>query len=111
MAEQWYAICRDSSHALVSLGTVVADPLPAGLHLHALDKEPTGEQMWNPATQGFIPRPPKVVIDRLTDLEADPDYQEVAKVLSPIHKPKLQAAIIRLLGRQRWRGTGQPTSL
>ena len=52
----WFAVYQQSDGALVSVGTVVASPLPAGLV--ALDvglDRPTG--VWNPATRVFDAAP------------------------------------------------------
>lgn len=52
----WYAIHTTSDGALVSVGTIVADPLPVGLSVVVLGQvRPTGT--WNPATRAFDPSP------------------------------------------------------
>jgi hypothetical protein len=54
----WFAVYRVSDGALVSVGTVVADPLPAGIASKNVGlARPEG--LWNPATLNFdapIPR-------------------------------------------------------
>lgn len=48
----WYAIYSVATGALVSTGTVIADPLPEGLGIIELGAlPPFGE--WNPATHAF----------------------------------------------------------
>lgn len=52
----WFAVYETSTGALVSVGTVVADPLPAGLSSVSLGlTRPSG--VWNPATHAFDPAP------------------------------------------------------
>lgn len=49
----WFAVIDESSGALVSVGTVVADPLPKGLSAIALTQErPTGA--WDAALRAFV---------------------------------------------------------
>lgn len=57
MTDQWYAI-HDASGQLVSTGTVLADPLPAGLTALPIDGPPDfGRDEWDPATLAFNRRP------------------------------------------------------
>jgi len=63
----WYAI-HDAAGKLVSTGTVIADPLPAGLTAVPVgETQPTGD--WNPATRSFdapkVSKPALPVIDFL----------------------------------------------
>lgn len=52
MSLTWYAIARDVDGGLVSVGTVIDDPLPAGLiAVNVGATPPTGT--WNPATRTF----------------------------------------------------------
>ena len=48
----WYAVYETATGALKSVGTVVADPLPAGLSALALSTQPAG-QVWNASTLAF----------------------------------------------------------
>lgn len=57
----WYAIYQNTTGDLVSLGTVIANPLPEGMaSVEVGESQPIGE--WNPATHAFEapPTPPKV---------------------------------------------------
>ncbi len=54
--EQWWAVV-DGDGELVSLGTVVADPLPEGLT--AIETvEPQPGQVWDAGEQGWVTPPP-----------------------------------------------------
>lgn len=60
MGATWYAIYATATGELVSIGTVVADPLPAGMAAKALAGDPAGKQ-WNSTTLVFdavSPLPP-----------------------------------------------------
>jgi hypothetical protein len=50
----WYAVYDMATGALVSVGTVIADPLPSGMSSQALVAEPTGLR-WNTTTLAFEP--------------------------------------------------------
>lgn len=66
----WYGVVEDATGALLSVGTVIAEPLPEGLVAIALgDERPTG--VWNPATRAHeTPAPVRVVvISRLAFLQ------------------------------------------
>jgi len=70
--------------------------------------------MWDAATRSYIARPAKVLVDRLQDLLSDPDYsdwQTVYNALNATRKAQVQAALIRLLGRARYRNPGEPVEI
>jgi hypothetical protein len=53
----WYAVYKSDSGELASTGTVVADPLPAGMASIALAAEPDPQaEQWNAITRAFEPR-------------------------------------------------------
>jgi hypothetical protein len=56
------AVYRNDNGQLVSVGTVVADPLPAGLSQVTLSAQDeaglaNGSRMWDPATRTVVPNP------------------------------------------------------
>ena len=56
----WYAVYRTLDGKLQSLGTEVADPLPAGMAAKDMgNTRPDG--IWNESTLDFDPRPPERV--------------------------------------------------
>ena len=60
----WYAVYWTATGEADSFGTVIADPLPAGLATRALTDNETvmlldGTGIWNPATLTIEPRPPE----------------------------------------------------
>lgn len=71
----WYALVRDSDGELVSIGTVLANPLPAGIVALALPGEPSySTTIWDAGTRTFITRPlPPPMSDRADDVIADSD--------------------------------------
>ncbi len=52
----WYAVYRASNGQLVSVGEVVADPLPDGLASVAIDGPDIGTHEWDAAALSFVPR-------------------------------------------------------
>lgn len=63
--------------------------------------------MWDEATRSFIPRPQKILVDRLDDLQANPDFQQIRDVLDEAGKTKLQDIVIGLLGKERLRNANE----
>lgn len=62
MSEKWYIVCNKNTNDIVSLGTVVADPLSDDLfvmELSDLDSNlyRSGKIQWNPETSSFEPTP------------------------------------------------------
>lgn len=73
--EEWFAVYNEAGD-LVSVGTVVADPLPSGLQKKPLAGEPTG-LVWDSQALAFVPPPP---LD-LTTIMIDTD--QVLHALDP----------------------------
>lgn len=62
----WYAIHRNDNGELVSVGTEVADPLPAGLTALALAEQPSFRtHRWNAVARAMEPIPPPTDDDLL----------------------------------------------
>lgn len=49
----WYAVV-DAQGEAVSFGTVLADPLPAGLEAVAIDHQPGEDERWDPDTRTVV---------------------------------------------------------
>lgn len=61
MMDQWHAVYRTATGELVSVGTVLADPMPAGLSVLSLAGEPdAATHEWDAALLAFVPHPPEV---------------------------------------------------
>ena len=55
----WFAVYETATGKLVSIGTVVADPLPPGIASKQLSQKPDLEQVdWDAATLDFVAIPP-----------------------------------------------------
>ncbi len=91
----WFAVYQESDGELVSVGTVLADPLRAGLAIKRISGPP-GREVWNPTTLVFDPLPPRPPdVDRVEEVIAamprrgngsfaEADVRaEVAKLLGP----------------------------
>lgn len=64
MSEAWFAVCDEATGNCVSIGSVVADPLPTGLVailLSDIDAAAinAGRAYWNAATRSVVMRPPE----------------------------------------------------
>ena len=61
--QNWHLLYNDTTGASVSIGTVIADPLPAGITALPLTNEQgeglqNGSLKWDEATRTLIPTPP-----------------------------------------------------
>lgn len=71
MAETWFAIYREITGELVSVGTAVAEKLPTGLKAIPLTERPDfGKVQWDAATRTLKarpapPPPPETQLDRI----------------------------------------------
>lgn len=108
----WYAL-HDGNGRLVSVGTVLADPLPPGMT--AVDLGATAPDfrasMWDETTRLFVARPAPLLVDRLDDLRAMPGVQALWNSLSGAQKLVLGNALITLLGGARYRKANHPTTV
>lgn len=110
----WYAVYETTNGRLVSVGQLLADPLPANLTSIELAGRPPDNQMWDEATHAFIARPPKVLVDRLLDILEHPNYADIANFysnLSAANKTRFRNFLIKLLGVRRWRNQAETISL
>jgi len=98
----WYAVVEDATGRLISTGEVLANPLPVGMVALTIGSAP-GDKMWDEVTRTFIARPPKVFIDRFTDLLARPGVQTLYNSLTTARKTQLRDALIWLLNKERYR--------
>ncbi len=94
----WYAIYRISDGELISLGTVVADRLPAGLAKKPIPGPPS-LQRWNTSTLEFEAKPlPPPDVDRVDEFIA-----RLPRALRTQDETRVRAALVSLLGDQRYR--------
>lgn len=69
---QWYAVFESGSGELVSTGTEVARPLPAGLAVSEIAGPPRPGERWDSATRAFVLRHDGT----LTSVGATPDEEQ-----------------------------------
>lgn len=55
--ETWFAVYNKEDGTLVSVGTVLADPMPDGLAAIEIESRPTVPSFWNPKALRFEPKP------------------------------------------------------
>jgi len=111
----WFAYIKTSDGALISLGTALTTPLPVDTTVLPLTIDPTDTQwMYDQTSRTFIARPAKVLIDRLQDIITNVAYQDLIDVwqtLNTNNRNKLRNGLIKLLGKQRWRGATEVVEL
>jgi hypothetical protein len=94
----WFAIYREADGTLVSLATVVADPLPAGLAKKQVTQF-TGGVQWDTATLDWEPKPPLPPdVDRIDEFVA-----ALPIVLKGQDEERIRTSLVALLGDQRFR--------
>jgi len=101
----WFAIYEKATGRLRSLASVKSDPLSEELDfVEFADRPDVSADMWDAATTSYIPRPPKVLIDRFDgDLLTHPKFKgfrEVYDNLSNPDKNKIRKVIRTLLGTE-----------
>ena len=94
----WFAIYQTSDGTLVSLATVVADPLPAGLSKKQVRERPKNHQ-WNTSTLDWEPEPPPPPdVDRVDEF-----LTRVAVSLTGSDETKVRDGLATLLADHRFR--------
>lgn len=111
----WYAIYETATGRLESIGERDEPLRTARLDSLALEQQPNLSQiMWDETTRGFVPRPAKVLVDRLDDFLTHPnyaDFQTLWNALNATNKTRLRNIAIRLLGRNRYRNANQSVEI
>ena len=107
----WFAVAEEETGRLVSVATVVASPLPPGLIALPLPTRPPDDEMWDAGSQSFVPRPPKVLVDRLDDLKADPRFAAMLNALNAADQAGVLGAIGELLGTERFRNEDESAKI
>ncbi len=103
----WFAVYQESDGRLISVGTVVADPLPAGLGKKLIGPTRDATLIWNESTLVFDPAVPKL-----------PDVDRVDEVLAAMTKnggryteAEVRREVALLLGPFRFRGADEERDL
>ena len=103
----WFAVYQESDGKLLSLGTVIANPLRAGVAKVNLGATRPEDVRWNPATLVFDPRPtPPPDVDRVEEFIAVIGNGIPAKKITTI-RDELRI----LLGSVRFRPAGESRNL
>ncbi len=108
----WHVIADKVTGRLMSQGMEPPEAVRPDAELIVLAERPEDDHMWDEASRSFVPRPQKVLVDQLDDLEQHPAYQELRDLviarLSPRQRRALRRAIQRLLGGARYRNPSDP---
>lgn len=109
----WKLLIDRDSGELVSVGTVVADDAADRFDVvdAGEDRPDQSDVQWDRGQRAFVPRPARVLIDRLDDIEgwllADADWKAVWDSLSVTRKTQVRAGLrrvlMRLLAERRYR--------
>ena len=91
----WTAIYRIRDGHLVSMATVVADPLPDGLATKRMSAPQASGTQWDSESLSFVPSPPSLPdVDRV---------EEFVDRLTKMDVPEIRSKLAVLLGDYRWR--------
>jgi len=107
----YYMLYVTNTGKPVSLSSVEANPVPAGHTSVDIVNKPDKTVMWDEVTKAFIPRPPKVLKDRLQDLIAKPAFKTFWQSLDATQKDQLRNGLIWLLGKARYRNEQEPPEI
>jgi hypothetical protein len=111
----WYAIYNTANGALESIGSSDEMPsIPNKTTLELVERPDLSAVMWDEVTRSFIARPAKVLIDRLNDIQTNPnfaDFMTVYNGLNATNKTRLRNMIIRLLGNRRYRSQSESVEI
>ena len=88
----------------ISLSSVEADPIRPEHTSLDIGTKPSPDTMWDMATASYIPRPPKVFVDRLDDFKSRPGMNGLFTALNPPQQQIIEDAFIFILGSERFRG-------
>lgn len=92
---QWFAVYQTSDGRLVSIGTVVADPLRSELAKKEIRAPQETGTEWDSDSLSFVPSPPSPPdVDRV---------EEFVGRLAKIDAAEIRSKLIVLLGDYRWR--------
>jgi len=111
----WYALYDTSSGKLESIGSAEELPQLLGKAALLLPEQPDlSAQMWDETSRVFVARPAKVLIDRLDDIQTNPnfaDFMTAYNSLNAANKTRLRNMIIRLLGKRRFRASQETVEI
>lgn len=110
--EVWYAHYDTTTGELLSVGTVLPSPLPAGTAaLELLGQPDLSRYVWDTSARTFVLMDGIPIIDRIDDLAADASLASVWTTLDATQDQALKDRIAQLLGPNRYRYDFQPVDL
>lgn len=107
----WHYLYNPQTGRLVSEVESDTAPVVNGLSVVSRASRAADTEMWDEASRTFTPRPAKVLVDRITDLNNDPALSAVWTRLTAAQATALRNRLIALLGYRRFRGSGEPVNL
>lgn len=106
----WFYVVEDATGRLLS-ETDQEVAAGSGRSVVSRPERADSSVMWDEVSRAFIPRPPKVLVDRIADLEGDSVLSAVWTRLTTAQRTALRNRLGALLGSQRLRGSGEPVNL
>ena len=91
----WFYFFNTVTGRLVAAADVMPPTVPPDLSILTLADRAPDAQMWDDATRTFVPRPVKVLGNRLNDVMNDPDLAPILLRLLPSQRATLRTVIRR----------------
>ena len=109
----WYAHYRHSDGALLSLGTVLPNPVPVDTSLLRLSVQPDLIAVeWDPGTLAFVARDPETLVDRVyDDLATDESLTDAWSALDTTQADAMKSRFAAMLGSHLYRILSEPVDL
>lgn len=107
----WSYVYEAATGRLVSETSLPLGDLDARYAVLELPARARDDQMWDLASRGFVPRPAKVLMDRIADLEVDGSLAAVWTRLTVQQRTALKNRLAAVLGTQRFRHPNEPVEI
>ena len=96
----WFAVIVRATGEIRSICRKVTPNLPSSLEALQLARKPeTDKELWDKTARTFVPRPPKVIFDRVDDILNDPSLPP----MSAAQRNALTTVMAKILGIARFR--------
>lgn len=107
----WFAVVKRSDGQLVSVGTVIASPLPAELEAITLPgRIDSATQRWDAATRTVVAKPAKLPdVDRVNDFFVRATFLDAR--LTTAQRTQFRTILGTFLGTRRFRDAAETVDL
>lgn len=105
----WYYLYDNVTGRLLSESSREPEQLRPGAAVLERENRRTQSEIWDESVHSFVAAPPALaLVDRLTDLQVDPDYARIWASLSDRDQQSLESLFDKMLGGYRYRGSDWP---